>query len=54
MTENQDLNPLQTQEQAPAAKRPFEEAKLTFVEPQLNRLGDVRDVTATFLISFNP
>ncbi|MBI4819130.1 MAG: hypothetical protein HY791_22855 [Deltaproteobacteria bacterium] len=54
MTENQDFTPIQSQDQTSATKRPFEEAKLTFVEPQLSQLGDVRDVTATFLISFTP
>ena len=35
-------------------KPAFEEPKLAFIEPKLTPRGDLRDVTAGFVGSFNP
>jgi hypothetical protein len=39
---------------APAAKKPWDEPKLKFVEPRLTRHGELAEVTGQFFGAFSP
>jgi len=43
---------LEREEQGKADKKPFEEPKLTFVEPKLTKHGDATKITGGFFGTF--
>ena len=45
---------LEREEQGKVDKKPFEEPKLTFVEPKLTKQGDATKITCGFFGSFSP
>ena len=50
---SQTLEPIASEEHSGEKKR-FEEPKLTYVKPKLNKQGKVEQVTQSFFGSFSP